>query len=263
MSYNIDKCHSLHLGNHNTKSTYSLPKVTNMISTKGGVSYDYTFHQLEQVDQEKDLGVIIDNQLTFRNHISAKISKANTMIYLIKHTFKHLDTEMFNLIYKALVRPQVEYATPVWCPTLKMDINFIEKVQHRATKIVPEISSLSYEERLEHLKLPTLQYHRLRQDLIFIFKHSHNLIELDTRTHCKICAHNQDMLTPSLSKNTRGHLHKFQIHHHQGIRNKFLTSRALKTWNNLNVNTVNVSTVNAFKNNLGKDLSMPEKYKNF
>ena len=69
-----------------------------------------------QVHLEKDLGVIIDDKLTFRNHMSAKISKANTMIYLIKHTFKFLNADMFNLIwaYKALVRPQDEYATSIW-----------------------------------------------------------------------------------------------------------------------------------------------------
>ena len=206
------------------------------------------------------MGVIIDDKLTFRNHMSAKISKANTMIYLIKHTFKFLNADMFNLIYKALVRPQVEYATPVWSPTLKMDIEAIERVQHRATKLLPDIASLKYEERLQHLKLPTLQYRRLRQDLIFIHKHTHQLIELDTKTQCLVCPPDHDMLTPTLSLNNRGHAHKFQIHHHQGARNKFLSSRVLNTWNNLDNKTVQVSTVNAFKNKISTDLALPNKY---
>ena len=260
MSYNIEKCHSLHLGKHNHRTTYVLPKMSNLKKSSGGLTYDYTFHPLDKVNQEKDLGVIIDDQLSFRNHMSSKISKANTMIYLIKHTFKFLDSDMFNMLYKALVRPQVEYATPVWCPTLKMDINAIEKVQHRATKLVPEIANLSYEERLKHLKLPTLQYRRLRQDLIFIYKHTQNLIDLDTRTHCPVCIHNQDMLPPSLSQRTRGHNHKFQVQHHQGIRNKFLTSRCIPTWNNLKCDTVNATSINRFKNLLSTDLSMPNKY---
>ena len=179
---------------------------------------------------------------------------------IFPHTFKFLDADMFNLLHKSLVRPQVEYASSVWSPTLKMDINSLEKVQRRATKLVPQISTLSYPERLQYLKLPTLQYRRLRQDLIFIFKHSKQLISLDTKTHCKVCLHNPDMLSPSLSLTTRGHLHKFQIHHHQGIRNRFLTSRALTTWNNLNIATVKAKTVNCFKNMLGTDLSMQNKY---
>ena len=263
MSYNILKCHSLHLGHRNRRATYLLPKMSNMKKTSGGTAYDYTFHALEQVHQEKDLGVIIDDKLTFRNHMSAKISKANTMIYLIKHTFKFLNADMFNLIYKALVRPQVEYATPVWCPTLKMDIEAIEGVQHRATKLIPSIASLSYEERLQHLKLPTLQYRRLRQDLIFIYKHSHQLIDLDTKTQCPVCPPDHDMLTPTLSINNRGHAHKYQIHHHQGVRNKFLSARVLNTWNNLDKKTVQVSTVNAFKNKISTDLALPNKYTRF
>ena len=182
------------------------------------------------------------------------------MIFLIKHTFKYLDADMFKLLYKSLVRPQLEYTSSVWSPTLKTDINSLEKVQRRATKLVPEIASLSYPERLEYLKLPTLQYRRLRQDLIFIFKFTNQLITLNTKTHCKVCQHNPDMLTPSLSLTTRGHPHKFQIHHHQGIRNRFLTSRALNTWNNLNTTTVNSKTVNSFKNLLASDLSMKNKY---
>ena len=263
MSYNIAKCHSLHLGKHNPRNTYVLPKMTNIKKTSGGTSYDYTFHKLDHVEQEKDLGVVVDEKLQFRNHMSAKIAKANTMIYLIKHTFKFLNTEMFNTLYKSLVRPQVEYATQVWCPTLKMDINAIEKVQHRATKLIPEIAMLSYEERLQHLKLPTLQYRRLRQDLIFIFKHTQELIDLDTRTHCPVCPPTHDMLTPTLSQNTRGHNHKYQIHHHQGIRQKFITSRALKFWNKLNKNTVNTKTVNAFKNKISTDPSLPDKFSQF
>ena len=121
-------------------------------------------------------------------------------------------------------------------------------------------TSLSYQERLQHLKLPTLQYRHLRQDLIFIYKYSKQLITLDTQTHCKTCLHNPDMLTPSLSRTTRGHPHKFQIHHHQGIRNKFLTSRALNSWNKLSAATVNSKNINYFKNLLKADLSMPNKY---
>ena len=85
-------------------------------------------------------------------------------------------------------------------------------------------------------------------------------VRLDTNTHCKICKHNMPMLAPSLSQNTRGHNLKYQILHHHGIRNRFLTSRCIKTWNNLNTSTVNATNINSFKQNLSKDLSMPNQY---
>ena len=91
------------------------------------MSYTYNFHMLQQVQEEKDLGIVVDDKLQFRKHISNKISKANTMIFLIKHTFKYLDADMFKLLYKSLVRPQLEYASSVWSPTLKTDINSLRE----------------------------------------------------------------------------------------------------------------------------------------
>ena len=167
---------------------------------------------------------------------------------------------MFKLLYKSIVRPHIEYASPVWAPTLKIDIHNIEKIQRRATRLVPSVSGLSYEDRLKKLDLPTLQYRRLRTDLILLFKITHNMSSINTNTFCTVCKHNTSMLTPSLSLNTRGHNFKYQLHHHQGIRNKFLTSRCLNTWNSLNSNTVNSTTINVFKQNLGKDLAMPNKF---
>ena len=118
MSYNLDKCHIIHMGKHNSEYQYTLPKVVNYKKTANYISYDLKFHNLAKVLEEKDLGVIVDSKLNFRKHISEKISKANTMLFLIKTTFKYLDAEMFQLLYKTLVRPHLEYASPVWSPTL-------------------------------------------------------------------------------------------------------------------------------------------------
>jgi ribonuclease P/MRP protein subunit RPP40 len=258
MSYNIDKCHTLHLGNHNKKHQYTLPKMSEVKHTTNSTAYTYTFHNLTQVQEEKDLGVVIDADLKFRKHISEKVSKANSILYLIKHTFKYLDADMFNLLYKSLVRPHLEYASSVWSPTLKGDIQNLEKVQRRATKLVPGISALPYEDRLKQLHLPTLQYRRLRTDLILIYKYTNHLITLDPNTRCSRC-NNISMLPASPSLHTRGHNQKFQVQHHPGIRNRFLTSRCIPTWNNLNHNTVNAKSINHFKN-LSINLSMPNKY---
>ena len=85
----------------------------------------------------------MDNDLNFKSHISQKISKANSMIYLIKNCFKYLDAEMFKTLYKSLIRPHLEYASPIWSPTAKGEILRLKGVQRRATKLVPGISTLS------------------------------------------------------------------------------------------------------------------------
>ena len=87
--------------------------MTDIIKNSNSISYTFTLHPIKNITEEKDLGVIVDEDLNFKNHISSKISKANSMIYLIKNCFKYLDTEMFKTLYKTLIRPHLEYASPV------------------------------------------------------------------------------------------------------------------------------------------------------
>ena len=77
---------------------------------------------LRNVKQEKDIGVIVDDQLKFEDHMYEKIKKANNMMGLIRRSFIHLDEEMFLKLYKALVRPHLEYANVIWHPTKIKDI---------------------------------------------------------------------------------------------------------------------------------------------
>ena len=202
----------------------------------------------------------MDNQLKFSKHIDTKISKANKILGLIRHTFKYLNPEIITSLYKTLVRPHVEYATSVWSPHLKGDRDKIEKLQRRATKLIPELRDKTYEERLRSLNLATLEHRRLRTDLILIYKYTHKLIKLDTDTYCTICRHNTNMLQPSLSHSGRGHNKKYQIHHHTGVRHRFITSRCLNTWNKLQQETVNAPSVNAFKSRLLKDPTLHDRF---
>ena len=259
MSFNPDKCHRMHLGHNNNRYSYSLPKVYSTVEKSRSISYTFYFHQLEEVQQEKDLGVIVDNKLKFKAHISLKISKANSMLYLIKNCFKHLDEKMFLLLYNSLVRPHLEYASSAWSPITKDDIIRIEGVQRRATKLIPGLSTLSYTERMVKLQLPSLYYRRIRQDIIFVYNYVHQNILINTNTHCNICHNNQDMLTP-ITAGTRGHPFRYRIQRHHTTRRIFLTSRVLQHWNNLDTKTVTACSINSFKGRLGSDSSMPSCY---
>ena len=68
---------------------------------------DGEYHELEEVEVEKDLGVEVDNKLKFSQHIQSKVNKANRVLGCLKHTFKFLNKEVFTLLYKALVRPHL------------------------------------------------------------------------------------------------------------------------------------------------------------
>ena len=111
-------------------------KTSDVITKPTGISYNLVLHPLENVSFEKDLGIIIDEKLKFSEHISHKISVANKMIQVIRHTFKHLSPDTFKKLYISLVRPHVEYGTPVWSPLSRKEIIRIEKMQRRATRMV-------------------------------------------------------------------------------------------------------------------------------
>ncbi|KAK3868645.1 hypothetical protein Pcinc_025986 [Petrolisthes cinctipes] len=126
--------------------------------------------ELREVGEEKDLGVVIDRELKFSGHLAEKIKKANRIVGLIRRTFVTLDESIFKLLYVALVRPHLEYANQVWCPSKKKDISAVEGVQRRATKLLPNLKNLPYPERLRKLGIPTLAYRRSRGDMIETFK---------------------------------------------------------------------------------------------
>ena len=69
-----------------------------------------------------------------------------------------------------MVRPHLEFGNVAWSPRLEKDRNLIEGVQRRATKMVPEIKDLEYEERLKRMDLPSLRYRRARGDMIDTYK---------------------------------------------------------------------------------------------
>ena len=70
------------------------------------------------------------------------------------------------ILYKTFIQPHLEYCVQVWSPRLRKYINTVERIQVRATKLVPELRHLTYDERLHRLDITTLGKRRLRGDLI-------------------------------------------------------------------------------------------------
>ena len=97
-------------------------------------------------------------------------SKGNQILGLIRRNITYKDKKLIIPRYKAIVRPHLEYCIQAWRPYRKKDIDTLERIQRRATKIIPELRDHSYEECLKECGLTTLETRRLRGDQIEVFK---------------------------------------------------------------------------------------------
>ena len=223
LKFHPDKCVVLRL-----KSNQETAKYT----------YRLNNHEVKSVSSVKDLGITVDEELKFREHMISKVNKANAVMGTIRRTFKYLDYGAFKMIYCAHVRVQVEYASPVWCPYLKKDIKLIENVQKKATKRLYGLRNLSYEERLKKLNLPTLAFRRLRGSMIEVYKIFHVYDEQATPN-----------LMLSTNTTTRGHNFKLYCERSNREHPKLhaFNQRVVRPWNSLPDNIVNAKNTNSFK----------------
>ena len=158
MSFNYSKCKSMHFGRNNPENVYTIKLEDNEI------------HQIEKTELERDLGILISNDLKWENQVNKAVKTANSVIAQIKNSFTYFDSSLVKLLYVSLVRPHLEYAVSVWNPYLRKDIDKIESVQHRATRLVPCLRRKPYELRLKKLQLTNLEIRRQRGDLIQYYK---------------------------------------------------------------------------------------------
>ena len=164
MEFNVNKCKVMEFG-----------KGRNRITT----NYCLGSTQLSKTKQEKDLGVTIQENLTPDRHINKITGEAYNIIRRIKAAFTYLDEEMMKKLIVSMIRPKLEYAAVVWSPHKKKDVRKLERIQRAATKMVPTLRDLSYEERLERLKLQTLEKRRERGDLIAIYRAASEMEKVD------------------------------------------------------------------------------------
>ena len=174
---------------------------------------------------------------------------------MIKRTYTYLDESTFLSLYKALVRPLLEYANQVWVPHSVKDIEIIENVQRRATKCIPGLVGMEYPERLRSLKLPTLAYRRLRGDMIETFK----ILQGKYDPQLPPLLEAQDK---SDIHSTRGHnLKLFQKFSRTNLRKFSFTQRIVSLWNRLPYEVVNAPSIHAFERRLDKAWqNMPLKF---
>jgi hypothetical protein len=175
--------------------------------------------ELKETERERDLGVIFSSDLKWKNHVMVCESKANAMLGMIRKTFATIDSRLLRTLYVSFVRPLIEFAAPVWSPSLK-----------------------GYEERLKRLDLTTLEKRRERGDAIQLFKIFNDIEKVKLMTkpifHNVLRCHDQCY---------RREICKFSP------RQEFLTNRAANNWNALTQTTINSTSTIEFKCNFDKE----------
>ena len=188
-------------------------------------------NQIPQVETVRDLGLTLSSNLKWAPYISKITSKANILSYNIIRSFNSTNLLLYSNLFKTYIRPLVEYNTIIWNPYLTTDIKRIESVQRRFTKMACQKTNTkfnSYQDRLNQMKLDTLEIRRTRFDLLYMYKIFNNIVDIDFNTFF----HNNIAIQ---RYNLRGHNLKLQQPKFSGstIRNNFFCERIIPLWNSL------------------------------
>lgn len=228
MLFNIDKCVVIHAGKNNKQYNYKMGDKEIRKSTK-----------------ERDLGIIVESSGKVTEQCVVAAKKANIALGMIKRNIQYKSKDVIVRLYKALVRPKLEYCVQAWCPYLKKDVDILERVQRRATKMIAGLRNVKYEDRLVSTGLLPLDKRRVRGDLIQVFKFINNIDKIDYRKLFEISEVNR--------RKTRGHSQKLvKKRSRLELRKNFFSQRVVNAWNGLPQSVVDAESVNSFKNKLDK-----------
>ena len=226
LKFNETKCKVMHVGRNNPRNDYKIGSVL-----------------LEKVSEERDLGVHLSDNLKPSLQCVEAAKKASSALGIIKRTFSTFEISSFALLYKTYVRCHMEYCVQAWNPYYRKDIDILEKIQRRATRMVPELRHLSYSDRLHRLKLTSLEDRRQRGDLIEAYK----IISGKENVRCDKFF---KMADSNVSNNiTRGNSKKlYKPRLNKGIlqRSNFFSVRVVNSWNQLPEEVISAKTVNSF-----------------
>jgi hypothetical protein len=247
LKFHPEKCSVIKLGRQKSAGSYFMNKEgTDPEGRKQKV-------ELRESEVERDLGVMLDSRLSFKDHVAHSTAKANKVLGIIRRSFDHLTELTFVQLYKSLVRPLLEYGHCVWQPhskTLCSEVENVqrratklcevENVQRRATKLLATLKDQPYPERLRKLILPCLEHRRLRGDMLEVYKYLHGYYSVQRPAFHK-----------ATTTELRGNSLKLQKNQYRlNIRRNYFSERIISTWNSVPEVVVTAPSINTFKSRI-------------
>ena len=170
MKLNIDKCYIMHV----THKRNALLMTYNMNGRPNEVTASHTY-----------LGISIENKLSWAEHISNTVSKANMVLGLLRRNLYSCSPFVKETPYKSLVRTRLEYCSSIWDPYHQEYKNKLESVQCRAARFVcKDFRCQSHvSDMLRDLNLKTLEDRRKISRLILLYKSVHNIVAINIDEH--------------------------------------------------------------------------------
>jgi ribonucleases P/MRP protein subunit RPP40 len=224
MKFNVNKCHVMHVGKNNTGHVY----------TMGG-------QQLAVTKSEKDVGVIISDNLKQNEQCRKAAATASAVLGQIHRAFHYRDRHTYVRLYAQYVRPHLEFAASAWSPWAIGDIACLEKVQERAIRAVSGLQGKTYQDRLRELSMASLAERREEADMCLVHKIMSDsdegfseqwFVKAATRRPTRMAAGYNNLLPQ------RGH-HDF--------RRGFFSLRVVDSWNRLPDDVKEAGSGAAFK----------------
>ena len=227
MKFNETKCKVVHYGRKNLKLDYYMNNV-----------------KLEKSDCERDLGVMMHSSMKPTKQCEESARKAKAVLGMISRAFHYRDRKVFLKLYKQYVRCHLEYSVSVWNPWTETDIQLLENVQEKAVNMISGLTGKTYREKLNELKLQTLDERRKRYDMIQTYKIINGVDRMDK-------AHILKHVDPNRENNTRlnsFHLNLTKKTAKTTLRQHFFSNRIIDQWNGLPNSMKDASSVSSFKN---------------
>ena len=237
MEFNEEKCKIMHIGRNNPRYKYSMNGV-----------------ELSVTEEERDLGVWTDSTLKPHLQCMKAASSANRVLGMILKSFHYRNKQSLMPLYKALVRPKLEFGVAAWNPWHEGDIECLETVQKRMIRSLSNVRGTNYEEKIKDAGLTTLKERRERGDLIEAFKTIRGINNVDRNEWFLIAELNAARPGTRSTINVEGGKSEnrpsilIKERARTELKNNAFRFRVGRTWNDLPDTVREVKSTNSFKN---------------